>query len=125
MFEAVEVINKLFTASLEGKDVKHSGEFFTLETTRLWTMPEQAPPILVATAGPVNAKKTGRFADGIITVGAPLEKCDMLFGKFAEGAREAGKDPETMPGCCSCTCPGRPPRRRRSAVPSWSGPTAA
>ncbi len=97
MFEAVEVINKLFTASLEGKDVKHSGEFFTLETTRLWTMPEQAPPILVATAGPVNAKKTGRFADGIITVGAPLEKCDMLFGKFAEGAREAGKDPETMP----------------------------
>jgi coenzyme F420-dependent glucose-6-phosphate dehydrogenase len=97
MFEAVEVINRLFAASLEDKDVKHSGEFFTMETTRLWTMPEQAPPILVATAGPVNAKRTGRFADGIITVGAPLEKIDMLFGKFAEGAREAGKDPDTMP----------------------------
>jgi coenzyme F420-dependent glucose-6-phosphate dehydrogenase len=97
MFEAVEVINRLFAASLEDKDVKHSGEFFTMETTRLWTMPEQAPPILVATAGPVNAKRTGRFADGIITVGAPLEKIEMLFGKFAEGAREAGKDPDTMP----------------------------
>ena len=97
MFEAIELIKKLFTASLAGKDVKHRGEYFTMESTRLWTMPEVAPPILVATAGPINAKKTGRFADGIITVGAPLEKIGGLFDKFAEGAREAGKDPDTMP----------------------------
>ena len=97
MFEAVELINKLFAASLAGKDVKHEGRFFKLESTRLWTMPLPAPPILVATAGPINARKTGRFADGIITVGAPLEKIGMLFDRFAEGAREAGKDPETMP----------------------------
>ncbi|MFN8077639.1 MAG: TIGR03557 family F420-dependent LLM class oxidoreductase [Kineosporiaceae bacterium] len=96
MFEAVEVIKKLFTASLAGKDVKHKGEYFTLETTRLWTMPEAAPPILIATAGPVNAKRTGKFADGIITVGAPLEKVGGLFDKFSEGAREAGKDPDSM-----------------------------
>jgi G6PDH family F420-dependent oxidoreductase len=97
MFEAIELINKLFTASLAGKDVKHDGRYFRMESTRLWTMPEQAPPILVATAGPINAKKTGRYADGIITVGAPLEKIGGLFEKFAEGAREAGKDPDTMP----------------------------
>jgi len=97
MFEAIEVINKLFTASTAGKDVKHEGEFFKLETTRLWTMPDSAPPILVATAGPINAKKTGKFADGIITVGAPLEKIEGLFAKFAEGAKEAGKDPDSMP----------------------------
>jgi alkanesulfonate monooxygenase SsuD/methylene tetrahydromethanopterin reductase-like flavin-dependent oxidoreductase (luciferase family) len=66
-------------------------------STRLWTMPEVPPPVLVATAGPVNAKRTGRFADGIITVGAPLEKISGLFEKFAEGAREGGKDPESMP----------------------------
>jgi len=97
MFEAIEVINKLFTASAAGKDIKHDGEFFKLETTRLWTMPEKAPPILVATAGPINAKKTGKFADGIITVGAPLEKIEGLFAKFADGAKEAGKDPDSMP----------------------------
>src|SRR3954468_17392807 len=96
MFEAVEIIKKLFDASLVGKDVKHTGRFFQLETCRLWTMPDQAPPVLVATAGPVNAKKTGKFADGIITVGAPLDKCGMLLGRFAEGALEAGKDPESM-----------------------------
>lgn len=93
MFEAIDIIKKLFT----GKDVKHSGQFFKLESTRLWTMPETPPEILVATAGPVTAKRAGRTVDGLITVGAPLEKISGLFAKFDEGAREAGKDPSTMP----------------------------
>ena len=93
MFEAIEVINKLFT----GKDVKHSGKYFTLESTRLWTMPQAAPEIYIATAGPINAKRTGKLADGIITPGAAPAKIETVLGKFAEGAREAGKDPETMP----------------------------
>ncbi|MGV8965249.1 MAG: TIGR03557 family F420-dependent LLM class oxidoreductase [Cellulomonas sp.] len=97
MFEAIEIIKKLFTGSLAGKDVKHSGAFYKHESTRLWTMPEVAPEILVATAGPVTAKRAGRLADGLITVGAPLEKIAGLFAKFDDGAREAGKDPSTMP----------------------------
>ncbi|WVT79236.1 TIGR03557 family F420-dependent LLM class oxidoreductase [Pengzhenrongella phosphoraccumulans] len=97
MFEAIEIIKKLFTGSLAGKDVKHSGQFYKHESTRLWTMPEVAPEILVATAGPVTAKRAGRLADGLITVGAPLEKIAGLFAKFDDGAREAGKDPQTMP----------------------------
>ena len=97
MFEAIDIIKKLFAASLAGKDVKHSGQFYKLESTRLWTMPEVAPEILVATAGPVTAKRAGKNVDGLITVGAPLEKISGLFAKFDEGAREAGKDPSTMP----------------------------
>jgi len=93
MFEAIEVIRKLFS----GKDVKHEGKYFKLETTRLWTLPAQTPPIYVATAGPVTARKTGALCDGIITVGAPEEKIDGIFARFEEGAREAGKDPSTMP----------------------------
>ena len=96
MFEAIEVIRKLFDGSVKGRDVKHDGRYFKLESTRLWTMPAAAPPILVATAGPVTAKRTGRHADGIITVGAPLEKIGGLFDRFAEGARDAGKDPDAM-----------------------------
>jgi len=97
MFEAIDIIKKLFAASLAGKDTKHSGQFFKLESTRLWTMPEVAPEILVATAGPVTAKRAGKSVDGLITVGAPLEKIAGLFARFDEGAREAGKKPETMP----------------------------
>ncbi|GAA4841203.1 TIGR03557 family F420-dependent LLM class oxidoreductase [Luteimicrobium xylanilyticum] len=97
MFEAIDIIKKLFSASLAGKDAKHAGQFYKLESTRLWTMPEEAPEILVATGGPVTAKRAGKVADGLITVGAPLEKISMLFGKFDEGVRESGRDPENMP----------------------------
>jgi G6PDH family F420-dependent oxidoreductase len=89
MFEAIEIIRKLFS----GKDVKHEGKFYKLETTRLWTLPEQTPPIYIATAGPITAKKTGMLADGLITVGAPEQKIEMIFEKCREGCREAGSDP--------------------------------
>jgi coenzyme F420-dependent glucose-6-phosphate dehydrogenase len=91
MFEALEIIKKLFGS--RDKDVKHEGKFYKLESTRLWTMPDEPPPIYIATAGPVTAKKTGMYADGLITVGAPEEKIGMIFDKCREGAREAGKDP--------------------------------
>jgi coenzyme F420-dependent glucose-6-phosphate dehydrogenase len=90
MFEAVEVIRKLFS----GKDVKHDGRNFKLETSRLWTMPDVAPPIYIATAGPVTAKRTGALADGLITVGAPEGKIETIFEKCREGCREAGNDPD-------------------------------
>ncbi|WP_084105341.1 TIGR03557 family F420-dependent LLM class oxidoreductase [Demequina sp. NBRC 110056] len=97
MFEAIDIIRKLFTGSLAGKDVKHTGTFYKLESTRLWTMPDEAPPIYVATAGPVTAKRAGKVADGLITVGAPVDKIAHLFDRFHAGAREAGKSPDEMP----------------------------
>lgn len=93
MFEAIDLINKLFTASLAGRDTKHNGTYFRLESTRLWTMPRVAPDILVATSGPVAAKRAGRTVDGLIIDGAPIEKIAPLFERFDEGAREVGKDP--------------------------------
>ena len=93
MLESIEIIRKLFT----GKDVKHDGRWFRLETARLWTLPATPPPIYVATAGPYTARKAGELCDGIITVGAPEEKIDGVFAKFDEGARAAGKDPAAMP----------------------------
>jgi coenzyme F420-dependent glucose-6-phosphate dehydrogenase len=93
MFEAIEIIRKLFS----GKDVKHKGEYYQMETLRLWTMPDEPPPIYVATAGPITAEKTGRLCDGLITVGAPEGKIAGIFERFEKGAREAGKDPSTMP----------------------------
>ena len=97
MFEAIDLIKKLFAASLAGRDVRYAGQYYKHESTRLWTMPDVPPEILVATAGPVTAKRAGRTVDGLITVEAPREKIAGLFDKFAEGAREAGKDPTTMP----------------------------
>jgi len=91
MFEGIEIIRKLFGS--RDKDVKHEGKYYKLESTRLWTMPEEPPPILVATAGPITAKRTGALANGLITVGAPEEKIEMIFAKCREGCIEAGNDP--------------------------------
>lgn len=96
MFEATDLIRKLFAGSLQHRDVRYSGRFFSMESTRLWTMPDTAPEVLVAASGPVTAKRVGRSADGIITVGAPGDKVPQLLSRFAEGAREAGRDPHTM-----------------------------
>ena len=93
LFEAIEIINRLFTGAV----TKHRGDHFRLESAKLYTRPEEPVKIYVATAAPVNAKRTGRHADGMITVGAADEKIGMLWGKFEEGAREAGKDPAIMP----------------------------
>lgn len=96
MFEAVELIRKLFTGSLAGRDVRHSGPHFRLESTRLWTMPDAAPRVLVATAGPVTARRAGRQADGLVTQGAGPERAALLLERLADGAREAGRDPATL-----------------------------
>jgi coenzyme F420-dependent glucose-6-phosphate dehydrogenase len=93
LMDTIEVIRKLFS----GKVVKYSGEYIKLESARLYTMPQTPPPIYVATAGPIQSKRTGRYCDGIITVGAADEKIRMLMQKFEEGAREEDKDPSTMP----------------------------
>jgi len=64
------------------------------------------PPVDPAGEGAAHLHRHGRSGDSeadgpvrrrIITVGAPEEKIEGIFAKFAEGAREAGKDPATMP----------------------------
>jgi alkanesulfonate monooxygenase SsuD/methylene tetrahydromethanopterin reductase-like flavin-dependent oxidoreductase (luciferase family) len=96
MFEAVDVIRRLFAGSLAGRDVRHAGPHFKLESTRLWTMPEVAPEILVAASGPETARRAGRTDDGYITMGGPTDRLAPLITRFEEGAREAGRDPATM-----------------------------
>ncbi|HEY0604227.1 MAG TPA: TIGR03557 family F420-dependent LLM class oxidoreductase [Herpetosiphonaceae bacterium] len=93
LMESIEVIQKLFT----GKVTKYSGKHIKLESARLYTLPENPPPIYVATSGPIMSERTGKLCDGIITVGAADEKIKNLMGRFEKGAREAGKDPATMP----------------------------
>ena len=89
LFEAIEVIGKLFS----GKVVKHDGEYFTLESARLYTHPEQPVPIYVATAGPSTPSAPAASPTGSSPSAPPTRRSTMLWGKFREGAAEAGKDP--------------------------------
>jgi coenzyme F420-dependent glucose-6-phosphate dehydrogenase len=87
LFEAIEIIKDLF----DGGVVRHRGTHFKLESARLYTLPEIRVPVYVATAGPLNARKTGRFADGMITVGAADEKIKRLWESCDAGSAEEGR----------------------------------
>lgn len=97
LFEAVELVRRLFAGSGAGRDVRYAGEHFRLESSRLWTMPPQPPAVLVATSGPVTARRAGRSADGLLAVAVQPQQAALVLERFREGAREAGRDPAAMP----------------------------
>ncbi len=92
LFEAVDIIQTL----LSGRTLRHRGDAFQVEPARLFTVPEVAPPIYVATAGPVAAERAGRTVDGVITIGAPDERLRGLFERMEHGARARGRRPDSM-----------------------------
>ena len=97
LFEAVEIVKRLFAGAHADREVRYDGERFRLESARLWTMPDVAPHVLVATSGPVTARRAGRQADGLLAVAVQQQQAAQLLERFHEGAREVGKDPATMP----------------------------
>lgn len=62
--EAVEVIRRLW----EGENTTHRGSHFTVEDARIFTLPDQPPPIMVAGSGKLSAQLAGRIGDGYIGV---------------------------------------------------------
>ena len=60
--EAVAVIRELWT----GRSVTHHGDYYTVETARVYTLPEEPPPIVVSAFGPHAARLAGRIADGFM-----------------------------------------------------------
>ncbi len=62
--EAVGIIRALWT----GEVVSHSGEFYTVDSARLYTLPEQLPPIFLSSFGPKSLELACRIADGFVSV---------------------------------------------------------
>ncbi|WP_457254758.1 TIGR03557 family F420-dependent LLM class oxidoreductase [Pedococcus sp. P5_B7] len=61
--EAVEVIRALWS----GEVVSHVGEHYVVDTARIYTLPDQAPPIYVSAFGPKALEVAARIGDGFIT----------------------------------------------------------
>lgn len=60
--EAVEVIRLLW----RGKQEDFSGEFYQVENARLYTLPDELPPIAVAASGSNAAQLAGEIGDGFV-----------------------------------------------------------
>ena len=74
--EAVDVIRRLFT----GETVTYCGDYYTVDTARIYTMPDQPPPIYISGFGPKATELAARIGDGYINT-APD---DDLLGLFKE-----------------------------------------
>jgi G6PDH family F420-dependent oxidoreductase len=82
LVEAVEVIRALFG----GGYVNHHGRHFTVESAKLWDLPDQPPPIAVAVSGAQSCRLAGRYGDAMVAVEPKAE-----LGSMFDAAGGAGK----------------------------------
>ena len=90
MFEAIEVIQRLFS----GRPVRHEGRFFRHETVRLWTHAGRPAADLRGHGRPGHrAADRASAATGSSPSAPPLEKIATVLGAFAEGATRGRQGP--------------------------------
>jgi len=80
--EAVEVLRRL----LQGGIVNHHGRHYTVENARIYSLPEQAPPIVISAFGPKALALAARIGDGPVTVSPDAEA-------VASYRRQGGRGP--------------------------------
>ena len=80
LLECVEVIRAL----LRGEEVDHDG-LIRVDRARIWSRPEQSPPLLGAAVSEDTAATVGGWADGLITVNQPLEVLQRVIAAFRDG----------------------------------------
>jgi coenzyme F420-dependent glucose-6-phosphate dehydrogenase len=78
--EAVEVIRELWSGRLRS----HRGTHYQLANARLYTVPDEPPPVMVAAGGEASAELAGRIGDGLV-LASPSEDA---VKKFAESGGE-------------------------------------
>ncbi|WP_265108030.1 TIGR03557 family F420-dependent LLM class oxidoreductase [Halosolutus halophilus] len=62
--EAIDIVRTLW----EGETTSYDGEYYTVENARLFTLPDEPPPIPIAADGPKAARLAGEVGDGLIGV---------------------------------------------------------
>lgn len=89
--EALQVIRALFG----GGQVTHRGTHYTVQNARLYTLPNEPPPLYVSAFGPQAAALTGRIGDGLVTMQPDAD----LVAQFRRGG---GGDKPVIGGLKVC-----------------------
>ncbi|HVD87009.1 MAG TPA: TIGR03557 family F420-dependent LLM class oxidoreductase [Solirubrobacterales bacterium] len=85
--EAIEVIRKLW----EGKLTTHRGRHYTVENARIYSLPDEPPPILVAVAGERSVGLAARIGDGLIGTAPVAESVEAFRENGGEGKPTYGQ----------------------------------
>ena len=79
--EAVSLIRDLW----RGENMSYDGHYFTVENARIYTLPEQLPPIYVAASGPESAELAASIGDGLISTAPAKETVDSFTSSGGTG----------------------------------------
>ena len=95
--ERMEAMKAIWTE----EEPEYHGEFVNFDKMKQWPKPRQKPhpPIIVGGAFPYAARRAIRYGDGWIPRADRLEKdgVGVVIDKFRVMAKEAGRDPATLP----------------------------
>lgn len=89
--EALDIIKRLFS----GEYVRYRGEFFDVDSAKLWDLPDRPPSIGVAVSGGESCKLASEYADVMIAVEPEAE----LIRKFDLGGGEGKPKVGQIPIC--------------------------
>jgi G6PDH family F420-dependent oxidoreductase len=84
--EAVQVIRMLW----EGGFQHHHGRHYTLESARLYSLPDEPPPILVSGFGPKAVELAARIGDGFVTIGPDADGLERYREHGGRGPATSG-----------------------------------
>lgn len=85
--EAIEVIRTLW----QGGEQSHYGAYYTVEEARVYTLPDELPPILIAASGEKAAELAGEVSDGLISTAPKRELRDAFDGAGGQGKQAYGQ----------------------------------
>ena len=87
--EAIRMIRELF----KGDFTSYDGKFWRLNDAKLYTCPEETPPIWVAANGETAARMAGDLADGFVTVFESPERLEeTLFPAIERGVKKSDRN---------------------------------
>lgn len=89
LVEAAQIIRQLWT----GQQVSHQGKYYNVNA-KLYDPPAQPIPLLMAANGPKAMRRSGQYADGLITDPKTWKEHK---SEWEAGAKAAGKNPAQMP----------------------------
>lgn len=85
--EAIELIRELW----KGKLTSHRGRHFTVENARLYSLPDEPPPLLVAVAGERSVELAASHGDGLIGTAPVAESVRQFRAEGGEGKPTYGQ----------------------------------
>ncbi|HEX6384930.1 MAG TPA: TIGR03557 family F420-dependent LLM class oxidoreductase [Anaerolineae bacterium] len=85
--EAVDIMRTLWS----GETISYWGNFYTVEDARIYTLPDEAPPIMVAGSGKETVETAAQIGDGLISTSPKAELVQQFNDAGGEGKPRYGQ----------------------------------